>query len=84
VGRGGAQRPVRRGNELKKMGARSAWARTRGKNPLVLNRLLRDKISRGGRVPRDMHKGGIKFVEWDGVVVASTGPPLDLEARGLI
>ena len=33
-GRGGAQRPVRRGNEPKKTGARSARARTRGKNPL--------------------------------------------------
>ncbi len=33
---GGAQRPVWRGNELKKTGARSARARTRGQNPLVL------------------------------------------------
>ncbi len=32
---GGAQRPVGRGNELKKTGARSARARTRGQNPLV-------------------------------------------------
>jgi hypothetical protein len=31
----GAQRPVWRGNELKKKGARSARARTRGQNPLV-------------------------------------------------
>ena len=31
----GAQRPVRRGNEPKKTGARSAQARTRGQNPLV-------------------------------------------------
>jgi len=31
----GAQRPVLRGNELKKTGARSARARTRGQNPLV-------------------------------------------------
>ncbi len=34
-GEGGAQRPVWRGNELKKTGARSARARTRGQNPLV-------------------------------------------------
>ncbi len=33
---GGAQRPVWRGNEPKKTGARSARARTRGQNPLVL------------------------------------------------
>jgi hypothetical protein len=33
---GGAQRPVGRGNEPKKTGARSARARTRGQNPLVL------------------------------------------------
>jgi hypothetical protein len=32
---GGAQRPVWRGNEPKMTGARSARARTRGKNPLV-------------------------------------------------
>ncbi len=31
----GAQRPVLGGNELKKTGARSARARTRGQNPLV-------------------------------------------------
>ena len=34
-GWGGAQRPVGRGNEPKKTGARSARARTRGQNPLV-------------------------------------------------
>ncbi len=33
--RGGAQRPVGRGIEPKKTGARSARARTRGQNPLV-------------------------------------------------
>jgi hypothetical protein len=33
--KGGAQRPVWSGNESKKTGARSARARTRGKNPLV-------------------------------------------------
>ncbi len=33
---GGAQRPVWRGDEPKKTGARSARARTRGQNPLVL------------------------------------------------
>ncbi len=38
-GRGGAQRPVSCGNELKKTGARSARARTRGQNPLVINNL---------------------------------------------
>jgi hypothetical protein len=32
---GAAQRPVGRGNEPKKTGARSARARTRGQNPLV-------------------------------------------------
>ncbi len=32
---GGTQRPVGRGNEPKKTGARSARARTRGQNPLV-------------------------------------------------
>jgi hypothetical protein len=40
-GRGGAQRPVGRGNEPKKTGARSARARTRGQNPLVLLELYR-------------------------------------------
>jgi hypothetical protein len=35
-GRGGAQRPLGRGIEPKKTGARSARARTRGQNPLVL------------------------------------------------
>ena len=35
MGRGGEQRPVWGGNELKKTGARSARARTRGQNPLV-------------------------------------------------
>ncbi len=34
-GGGGAQRPVWRGNEPKKTGARSARARTRGQNPLL-------------------------------------------------
>ena len=34
-GQGGAQRPVLCGNKLKKTGARSARARTRGQNPLV-------------------------------------------------
>jgi len=34
-GREGAQRPVGRGNEPKKTGARSARARTRGQNPQV-------------------------------------------------
>ncbi len=33
---GGAQRPVGRGSEHKNTGARSARARTRGQNPLVL------------------------------------------------
>ncbi len=39
-GGGGAQRPVWRGNEPKKTGARSARARTRGQNPLVVNTLI--------------------------------------------
>ncbi len=34
---GGAERPVWRSNEPKQTGARSARARTRGQNPLVLN-----------------------------------------------
>jgi hypothetical protein len=34
---GGRAAPVRRGNEPKKTGARSARARTRGQNPLVKN-----------------------------------------------
>jgi hypothetical protein len=38
---GGAQLPVGRGNEPKKTGARSARARTRGQNPLVLNTMTR-------------------------------------------
>ncbi len=38
---GGAQRPVGRGNELKKTGARSARARTRGQNPLVLKKQIK-------------------------------------------
>ena len=36
LGGGGVQRPVRCIDELKKTGARSARARTRGQNPLVL------------------------------------------------
>jgi len=36
VGGGGAQRPVLCVNELKKTGARSAWARTRGQNSLEI------------------------------------------------
>jgi hypothetical protein len=32
---GGAQRPFFNVNKLNKTGARSAWARRRGKNPLV-------------------------------------------------
>ena len=35
MGGDGAKRPVWGGNELKKTGARSARARTRGQNPLV-------------------------------------------------
>ncbi len=35
MGEGGAQRPALQVNELKKTGARSARARTRGQNPLV-------------------------------------------------
>ncbi len=54
AGRGGAQRPVWGGNELKKTGARSARACTRGQNPLVLYVLIvkltkeqRRRVSRG-------------------------------------
>ena len=48
-GRGrGAQRPVWDGNELKKTGARSARARTRGQNPLILyNKIKNLKIPSG-------------------------------------
>ncbi len=35
AGRGGAQRPALQISEVKKAGARSARARTRGQNPLV-------------------------------------------------
>jgi hypothetical protein len=42
---GGAQRPVLFVNELKKTGARSARARTRGQNPLVGHvRCRREKL----------------------------------------
>ncbi len=41
---GGAQRPVWGGNELKKTGARSARARTRGQNPLVIYNIPKDTI----------------------------------------
>ncbi len=37
AGRGARSAPFGGGNELKKTGARSARARTRGQNPLVLN-----------------------------------------------
>jgi hypothetical protein len=37
MGGDGAKRPVWGGNELKKTGERSARARTRGQNPLVIN-----------------------------------------------
>jgi hypothetical protein len=40
---GGAQRPVWGANKLKKTGARSARARTRGQNPLVLNKKARQE-----------------------------------------
>ncbi len=43
-GWGGAKRPVWRGNEPKKTGARSARARTRGQNPLVLN-IIKDSCN---------------------------------------
>jgi hypothetical protein len=39
MGGGGEQRPVGRGNELKKTVARSAQARTRCQNPLVIKNL---------------------------------------------
>ncbi len=44
-GGGGAQRPVWGGNELKKTGARSARARTRGQNPLVVYSYLKSENS---------------------------------------
>jgi hypothetical protein len=37
---GGAQRPVWRANEFKKTDVRSARARTRGQNPLVLDKKI--------------------------------------------
>ncbi len=46
---GGAQRPVWVGSELKKTGARSARARTRGQNPLVLYTYSHREGARGGR-----------------------------------
>ncbi len=55
----GAQRPVLRSNELKKTGARSARARTRGQNPLVINILLNFSWwclqRKNGRVPTGCH-----------------------------
>ncbi len=39
-GGGGAQRPALQVSELKKTGARSARARTRGQNPLVNNNTI--------------------------------------------
>ncbi len=44
-GRGGAQRPVLRGNAPKKTGARHARARMRGQNPLVNNKHVINVIS---------------------------------------
>jgi hypothetical protein len=41
----GAQRPVLRSNELKKTGARSARASTRGQNPLVYHIFIYDPLS---------------------------------------
>jgi hypothetical protein len=43
---GGAQRPVRGGDEPKKTGARSARARTRGQNPLVNDRWIVKKYKK--------------------------------------
>jgi hypothetical protein len=40
---GGAQRPVLNVSLLKKTGARSAWARTRGQNPLVIKSRLEEE-----------------------------------------
>jgi hypothetical protein len=42
-GRKGAQRPVSDGYELKKTGARSERARTRGQNPLVSKIIYKQK-----------------------------------------
>ncbi len=46
---GGAQRLIWRGNAPKKTGARSARARTRGQNPLVIDNLM----TRRGGAARD-------------------------------
>jgi hypothetical protein len=48
----GAQRPVRRGNTPKKTGARSARARTRGQNPLVIYIVAKicEKFHFGGNI----------------------------------
>ena len=43
--RGGAQRPALQVSELKKTGARSARARTRGQNPLVYDTLLKSTLA---------------------------------------
>jgi len=59
-GGGGAQRPVWGGNELKKTGARSARARTRGQNPLVTN-------NRRNHLPKLNHKldfNASDFFQW--------------------
>ncbi len=45
-GEGSAQRPVWGGNELKKTGARSARARTRGQNPQVNNNRYTSTVGR--------------------------------------
>jgi hypothetical protein len=47
-----------------------------------------DKISRGGEshetcAKDSVYTHSVNFVDWDGVVVASTGLPSDLEAGGL-
>jgi hypothetical protein len=45
AGRGARSAPFGGGNELKKTGARSALARTRGQNPLVVDRVLKRLLS---------------------------------------
>jgi hypothetical protein len=56
MGGGGAQRPVWRGNEPKKTGARSARARTRGQDPLVIY-VYFGKGGRGGGGQREGRGG---------------------------
>jgi hypothetical protein len=60
-GWGGAQRPVWGGNELKKTGARSARARTRGQNPLVIKYCTFTKLYMQGK---SANRKAVFLSEW--------------------